>query len=171
MLTLFEELFLLTIHEEKGTIATPVANRLAYGLSGSLIAELALLGKLRVGEKSRLELIDSSPTGDEILDQALAHIQASDQNRKVTFWVRFFSDRPKRLRQQLADRLAAKGVVTQEDTRLTWVVPFADSSEQSGSAKYWIKDRLRALVLAGAEPRLRDLALLSLVQACGLHQR
>ncbi len=168
MLTLFEELFLLGLNEEKGTIVSSMTGRLAYGLSGALIAELALLGKVKVGEKRRLELVDPAPTGDEFLDEALEQIQASDQVRKVNFWIRFLSDRPKRFRQRLGERLVDKGILVEEENHWASVVPFVGCPEQNASAKYWVKGCLREAALTFGNLDLRDLALLSLVQSCGL---
>ncbi len=168
MLTLYEELFLLALNEEKGTIVPSVAARLAYGLSGALVAELALRGKIEVGEKRRLELLDATPTGDEFLDEALAQIQASDQVRKVTFWLRFFGDRPKRFRQRLGDRLVDRGILAEDENHWAAIVPFVDFPEQNASAKYWVKSCLRQVALTFGDPDLHDLALLSLVQSCGL---
>ena len=168
MLTLFEELFLLALHEEKGAVIPAVASRLGYGLAGAVIAELALLGKVRVGENRRLELLEENHTGDEILDKALDQIRESENIRKVTFWIRAFSDRPKQFNQHLAERLVNKGVLTQEDNHFGSVIPFVSAPEQKASARYWIKSRLRALVFTLEEPDLRGLALLGLVHACGL---
>jgi hypothetical protein len=168
MLTLFEEFFLLSIDDENGSPLPSVADNLGYGLSGALLAELSLQGKVRVSDTHRLELVDSAKTGDEMLDEALGQVQESSQVRKVTYWVKHFSDEPKKLRKRLVERLETGGVVKQEDNRLSWVTPYADSQEKYASAKYLLKSRLRQNVLAGEELELHDLVLLNLVKACGM---
>ena len=168
MLTLFEELFLLSIHEEKGTIINTMAEALPYGISGAILAELALLGKIGIQENHRIEVLDSNPTGDDILDEALEILAASEKNRRFGYWIETLSQKPAKRRKRLAERLIQKGVVSEEDDRLQWVIPFADSLDQYASAKYMMKNRLRALVLASAQVDVREVALLSLVRACGL---
>ena len=137
-------------------------------MSGSSLAELALRGKLTASESHRIELKDTSQTGDEILDEALEQMQLSDQPRKVTYWIKQFSDEPKKIRQRLVERLEANGVVKQEEKRLTWVIPYADSPEQNASAKFALKARIRKSVLADEDLENHDLALLSLVKASNL---
>ena len=168
MLTLFEELFLLSIDEENGSPPPSIIDNLVFGMSGSVLAELAIRGKASVSDNHRIELKDLSPTSDEVLDEALEQIQASDQPRKVTYWIKHFGDEPKKMRQRLVERLEAGGIVKQEDNRLTWVIPFADSKDKSISAKFALKARIRKKVLAEEELDEHDLALLSLVKACNL---
>jgi hypothetical protein len=168
MLTLFEELFLLSIDDENGSPLPSITDNLGFGLSGSLIAELALRGKASVGETHRLELVDSAPTGDKILDEALEQIQSSNQPRKVTYWIKHFSDEPKKLRKSLVERLETNEVVKQEENRLSWVIPYADSQDSNAPAKFVIKSRLRQSVLVDEDLDVHDLALLGLVKACSL---
>jgi len=168
MLTLFEELMLLSIDEENGSSHPSISDNLGLGMSGSLLAELALRGKLNASESHRIELTDTSQTGDDILDEALEQMQLSDQPRKATYWIKQFSDETKKLRQRLVERLEANGIVKQEEKRLTWVIPYADAQDINASAKFVLKSRIRKSVLADEELDLHDLALLSLVKACNL---
>jgi len=168
MLTLFEELMLLSIDDENGSYLPSISENLSLGMSGSLLAELALHGKVRVSESHRMELKETTQTGDEILDEALEQIQLSDQPRKVTYWIKHFGDEPKKLRQRLVVRLEANGIVKQEENRLSWVIPYADSPETNASAKFVLKARIRKSILTDEDLELHDLALLSLVKACNL---
>jgi hypothetical protein len=137
-------------------------------MSGTLIAELALRGKAGVNENHRLEVRDPVKTGDEILDEALEQILSSNQPRKVTYWIKQFSDEPKKLRNRLIDRLETNGVLKRDENRLTWVIPYAESSEIKASAKFTLKDRIRRTVLTDEDVEARDLTLLGLVKACNL---
>jgi hypothetical protein len=168
MLTLFEEFMLLSIDEENGSPHPSISDNLGLGMSGSLLAELALRGKLIASESHRIELKDTSQTGDEILDEALEQMQLSNQPRKVTYWIKHFSDEPKKIRQRLLERLEANGVMKEEDNRLTWVIPYADSPESNASAKFMLKSRIRKSILADEDLENHDLALLSMVKACNL---
>jgi hypothetical protein len=168
MLNLFEELMLLSIDEENGSPHPSISENLGFGMSGSLLAELALRGKVNVSASHRLELKDTSQTGDEILDGALEQIQLSDQPRKVMYWIKSFSDEPRKLRQRVVERLETNGVVKQEEKRLTWVIPYADSPENNASAKFALKARIRKSILSDEDLENHDLTLLCLVKACNL---
>jgi len=166
MLTLFEELYLLTIHEDKGTLLPSKADALRSGLAGAILAELALLKKIGLKDNQRLELLDPSPSDDELLTKALETLAAAQKERKFGYWIDVFSQKPKKMRRRMAERLVQKEVVTQEEDRLLWVIPYASSADPNTSAKVGMKNRIRALVLASAQAEPREIALLSLVKAC-----
>lgn len=163
-LALFEELFLLTIDDEDGALLPGAAPKVAFGISGALLAELALRGRVNIGENHRLELKYAAPVGDDLLDETLEFIQAAEQPRKVGYWVRHLSSDPKRTRQRLIERLVAAGVLQQDENHLLW----AAQSEGDAPAKYALKLRLRQALLTDCEPTARDLALLSLAKGSKL---
>jgi hypothetical protein len=166
MLNLFEQLFLLSIDEEDGTLVPAVVMPLGYGLSGAILVELVIQERVKVKENRKLVVVDSAPLSDDLLDHFLEQIRDAEQPRKLSFWVKQFNAEPKRMRHQIIERLIGKGVLTQDEMLLSWVVPYGDSPEQNASAKYLLKNRLRALQLTNQEPDLRDLSLLSLAKAC-----
>jgi hypothetical protein len=168
MLTLFEELFLLSIDDENGSPLPSVTDNLESGLSGSIIAELVSRGKATAKESHRLELVDSAPTGDDVLDEAVKQIQSMEQTRKVTYWIKHFTDEPKKFHKRLVERLETQGIVKSEGNRLSWVIPYADTPAEGGSAKYVVKSRLRHTLLTGGDVDIHDLILLSLVKACNV---
>lgn len=168
MLTLFDELILLAIDEERGLVPRSVADNLGVGLAGGILAELALQGKVQVGENRRLALVDNKETGDEFLDKALKEISANDRPRKTTFWVRSLGERPKKLRRNLGQRLVKEGFLTWEDEYYLLVVPSPLDPQLDASAKFLIKERMRNIILACKEADLRSLALLNLARASNL---
>jgi len=168
MLTLFDELFLLSIDEENGTVVPSVVIPLGYGLSGAMLAELVLLGRVKVKDSQRLVIIDQTPVGDDLLDEVLQQIHEIEQPRKLIYWVKHFSAEPKKMRHRLIERLVGKGVLVQEEMHISWVVPYGDSPAQNASAKYLLKNRLRNMQLANQELELQELALLSLAKACSI---
>ena len=165
MSNLYEEMFLLTIHEEKGTILSSAQSNLPYGLAGALLTELTLRGKLQVNPRHRVEVLDVNQTGDDFLDETLQEILAAEQPRKIGYWINKLSEDYKKISKRLVERLVREGIITVEDKRMLWVIPCPGFSEPCGSAKYWIKTRLRKMALADQEANLQDLALLNLAQS------
>jgi hypothetical protein len=168
MLTLFEECYLLSIHEGKGTIMASKEDDLRFVLGGALLAELALMRKIGLKDNQRLEVLDSTPPEDDILIEALETIKSAEKERKISYWINVFIQKPDKFRKRLAKRLVQAGVVSQEDDRFQWVIPAPNSSDQNASAKYLMKNRIRDLVLASAQAESREIALLSLVKASNL---
>jgi hypothetical protein len=168
MLTLYEELFLLAVHEEKGTVITNASGRLQYGLSGAILAELAFLEKIRVGEGRKLELVDARKTRDDLLNRALERIEQEGHGRKLPYWVKTLHDRPKKMQSLISERLVQKGVLIEEDSAHTWLIPAPIAPEVKASAKFALKQKLRDVALACLEPDLKEVALLALVRSSGL---
>jgi golgi phosphoprotein 3 len=166
MLSIFEELFLLALDEEKGRVLSFAKKNLPYGLSGGILAELTFMGKVCSNEKHRLELMDASLTGDQILDEAIMDIGSSEKLRKLSYWVSEFSSKPKKLRERIGERLVEKKLLSQEDRRFFWSTPAADDTALT---KFDLKTPLRVSILSnddGGDPR--NMALLSLASASGL---
>jgi hypothetical protein len=168
MLTIFDKLIILSLHDEECTVLSSITKRLGLGVGGAILAELALLGKVRVGSSRKLEVIDSGEIGDKVLDKALNRIQGFKQPRKVLYCIELLSDGFGKHLKKLVGRLVPEGVLIQGEDGLNWVMPYADSQNPNASAKYLIKNHLRELVLTRAEPELADLALLDLAKASKL---
>jgi hypothetical protein len=168
MLTLYEELQLLSIHEDKGTFIGSALDLLKPGLVGAILAELALTGKITIGNNHRIQLVDGTPTEDPFLDGALTILKESDKERKFSYWINNLIPKPEKLRAQITASLIQKGILTQEDNRLLWVIPSPFHPEIKASTKYSVITHLRSIVLAQEEPQPREIAFLGLVFACGL---
>jgi len=168
MLTIYEQLFLLSIHEEKGHMIPSVGDSLGYGLSGAILSEIALLNKIKIEDNHRLTVIDPTPIGEGVIDNALIEIIASKNIRKISYWVKVLNDKPKRLHEILGESLEKKGIVSRDDSKLNWIIPNPEFPETSASAKFMLKEHLRKIIFAGGEPNLRELSLLSLVKASGI---
>lgn len=167
MLTLYEELQLLTIHEDKGTFIRDTQEALKPGLAGAILADLAFAGKITTTSNHRIKLENSEPTQDPILDDALAALKASEKERKFSYWINNLPVKPEKLQRQITASLVQKEILTQEDDRLLWVVPSHFHPEVKASTKYSVIRLLRGIVLAAEDAQPREIAFLSLVCACG----
>ena len=165
MFTLAEEFFLLSIDDARGKIIAAVDDGLPLGLAGTLLADLALHGKINLADK-RLEVIDPTPTGDSLLDETLARISAEKRPHKIKYYVEKLNNR--KLVKQVARQLQEKNILRIEEKRYLWVIPFEVFPQVDASAKYWVKQHLRGAVLAGETATPGIVALLSLLKACRL---
>lgn len=168
MFTLFEELFLLSIHEDKGTFIKSSVDRIKPGLVGAVLAELTLMGRIQTNDNHRLRLLDDSSTGDELLDDVLSVLKESEKERKWGYWVNQLYQKSEKFPKEITYRLIQKGIVTQDDDHLLWVIPSPFHPEAQASTKYMVNRHLRGIVLAQEENGSRDIAMLALLRACGL---
>jgi golgi phosphoprotein 3 len=168
MLTLYEELQLLAIHDEKGIFIRSAVEPLKPGIAGAILAELAFAGKICTVQNHRLKLEDSTPTNDPILDDVIETLKGSEKERKFGYWINNLNPKPEKLQKLITANLVQKEILTQEDDRLLWVVPSQFHPEVKASTKYSLIRLLRGIVLAQEEAHPREIAFLSLVCACGL---
>ena len=166
MKMLYEELFLLCIHEEKMTFCPSSASSLNYFLGAAILSDLALQNRIQIKEDHRLYLLSAESTGDPLLDETLKKIQAVSNPKKVGYWMDDFEFKQKKFAAQLMEQLAVKGVLKHEDEDYSWVIPYPTDSLPPASAKYNLRSRLRSRLLTQEEPDLHEVALLSLMKAC-----
>ncbi len=168
MFTLFDELQLLAIHEDKGIFIGSALDRLKPGLSGAVLAELALSGKICATNNHRLHVADISPTNDPVLDEALTELQKSNKERKFGYWLNNLYPKAEKLLKKITRSLVQQGLLTQDDDNLVWVIPSPLHPEINCSAKHAVVEHLRGIVLAKEQAGPREITFLSLVSACGL---
>ena len=65
------------MEDEKGTIVDKTS--IKYGLVGALLMDLALVNKIDT-DLENLMIVDTSPTGDDILDDVLTQIAQSKRS-------------------------------------------------------------------------------------------
>jgi len=166
MLVFAEELLLLALHDEKGTVVTNASMALPFGLAGALLADLILGDRLHL-EDGKVTVISTATTGNEILDEALAMVAQSKKDRKLDHWIGKLSGM-KDLRNRLLDRLVQEGILRRDEHRVLWVFPSHRYPTQEASPELLIRERIRAVILYDTEPDARTSMLISLANACEL---
>lgn len=131
-LTLMEEVVLLGLRDKEGYLSFWNDN-ISYALRGCIIIELALRGKIRILDdpaRKRFELserlvevIDTSKTGEVLLDEAL-QIMKNDEPLAIANWVDLLSGETwnvfkinyqlKQVRERISKGLVDKGVLRTE---------------------------------------------------------
>lgn len=172
MLSLAEELLLLALEDEKGTVPGDVQTPLKYGLAAAGLVDLLLAGKLAVGAKNKVSVLDAASTGDEMRDEMLALLGRSKRDKSVIDWVRQIGNGGmKRVQERLEERLDARGILRLEEGRFLRLIPWHHYPTVDGSPEAETRERLRGALLAGEQPGDRDSALISLARACKLLDR
>src|SRR4051812_25081353 len=164
-LTLAEELVLLGTNRRGSTESAAWAS-LDNGIAGARLLELSLAGRLAVGEKGAIVVADERPTGDELTDEALARIAASERQRDAKHWVSKLAGG--KVRKQVLARLDDRGVLAAERSRVLRLVPRTRHVEVDPGPEGEVRERLRGAVLGDEAADPRTVALAGLVKACGL---
>lgn len=158
MPTMFEALFLLALDDDEGYIVESAIENLERALAGAVLAELALQKRIElIG--NRILVSNQECTGHPILDKAFNDMIDETRPRKSSYWINTLAY--KKLLQEIGHDLVDQGVLSRQKKRLHLAITSGEDQVQVASLKFIIKSQLREIVLAGKQPELSDLALLS----------
>ena len=156
---------LLALHDKKGTVLSSASISLPYGLPAAVLMELTLSSRLAINNK-KLVIIDTTPTGDDILDEALIKIKQSKRKKGPKHWVSKLGI--KDLRARLLNRLVDRGILRGEQYKILWIIPSQCYKTKDANMKQKVTERIRTAVFGRSTSDPRTLVLISLVNACGL---
>lgn len=156
---LAEDLLLLLTNDETGRLVVS-GSEVDVALGGAQLVDLSLSGHVGVEEK-RLVVRDSSPTGDGLLDVALATVREREGKKPSSV----VTPLGKKLRGQLYERLAASGILRQEQGKVMGLFPITKWPTSSADHEAAVRRALTAALAQGATPQPRDAALIALLHA------
>jgi len=167
MLSLSEELLLLALHDEKGTVLFNSSTALPFGLVGTSLLELLFQNRIVLKEKN-IECVDHTPVGDPILDETMTLITSSGKVRNVKYWIPKIQSKVKKIKERLTDGLVQKGILKREGHKILGLFPSDRFPTQNAASEFEIRNRIRNVVLFDHPPKEREIALISLIKVCGL---
>ena len=166
MLRFTEEIILLLLNDDDGRFARLPNVSLDYALAGGVLMDLALENRIDTDLDS-LILIDSTPTGDSLLDPTLADIAEVGGNN-ARFWIERTAVRAEELREEALKRLMDQGILEQVDDRFMWVFKSRRYPTIDGEAQREVKLRIMGVLFSDEIPDPRDIVIICLADACGI---
>jgi hypothetical protein len=168
-LTILEEFLLLALDDEAGQFYGFARSTLDCASVGAVLMDLTLRQRLDNDLKT-LFIIDTVPTGDDILDPVLQTMALAPvlEPHPITYWLRQLMDEGEALREKALQRLVARGILKREDKKILWMFgarryPMAHDKEIRE-----VKLRILGVLLRDDIPSPHDMMLTALAQACGL---
>jgi Golgi phosphoprotein 3 len=168
-LFLHEEIMLLALRDEAGTIASGTLYN--FGLGGAILAELLLGERIRVVTPKKTPLVEpvrSEALGDPVLDECLTMIRKAKKRASLQTWVSRFVG-IKKLRHRIAERLAARRILRVDTGKVLGIFSRKIYPEMDPGPEKRIVARLRRAIFQGAanvDPR--TVTLVSLAHHTGL---
>jgi Golgi phosphoprotein 3 (GPP34) len=159
-IALAEELLLLGYDDESGK-ATVSRIGLDLGMAAAVMIELALAGRIRLGEGKTVAVIDPSPTSHPIADAALARIVA-DSPHTVASWVQRLRHG---LREGVLADLCTRGVVRELDETALGFITLHRYPVLDPEPEREVRARLAAALSGERPPDERTAALAALIVA------
>jgi len=167
MLGFVEEITLLLLDDTQGRFVDLPLSAADVVIAGAALMDLALANRVDT-DLERLILVDKTPTGDDILDDALGRLAQPGAELTVSGAVEGLSSFAGGYKEKALQRLVAHRILREENGRFLWVFhtrryPVIDDTEQRE-----VKARLRQVLLTDEIPDPRDVVLICLIEACGL---
>lgn len=166
LLTLMEEVLLMGLKDKEGYLSFWNDN-ISYALRGCILLELAFRKKITlVNDPARrrfelsdrlVEVIDSEPTGEVLLDETLKIMKNDESNLSVTNWIDLLSGETwnlmkinyqlKQVRERLAKGLVDKGILRTERKNF-FLFDMATHPVADKMSKEFVKNRILNLLIA-----------------------
>ena len=167
MLTIAEEVLLLFLDDEKGTLIRGPDIHVELALGGAVLMDLALANRIDT-DPQRLFVVDRSPIGDDILDEVLARVAACEPDRSTEYWLNEIREDTQALMARFIDRLVDRGILRRVEEKILWVFetrryPVIDDREERE-----VKRRITSVLFSDELPDPRDVVIIGLVNACDL---
>lgn len=165
-LRLHHELLLLALHDERGSMA--FGRMIELGLGGALLTELLIEGRIRIVETKRLlgtsrivEVLDATPVGSPVLDDALAALAGSSRRPSTQHAVSRLA-RMSGLRRRVASELARHGVLREKEETVLLLFRRRRYPTLDPAPERALVARIRKALESRAEVAPRTAALISL---------
>ena len=153
--------------DEEGTFLPVQQHAFECALAGAVLLDLAFAYRIDT-DLETLVVTDANPTGNPFLDRILARIAARKDTTDTQTWIRAISeDDVEEIREDALSALVSRGVLARRKERVLRVLRSVRYPTVDTEAGREIKERLED-VLSDEIPDPRDVALLSLVDACDI---
>ncbi len=165
-LFLHEEVFLLALSDEKGSILSGAWYQQAVG--GAILSELLMAERVRIdkqGKKSMVEVLRTEPIGESLADEWLAKMAASPKAKTLGDWLSKISN-TKDLKERVARRLVGIGILEEQSDKVLFVFNRTRYPEANSGPEQAIIERLRKAIFTDtSEVSPRDVALISIAKS------
>jgi hypothetical protein len=168
-LFLYEEVMLLALRDEEGTIASGTMYQ--YAIGAAILAELLLNKRISVEEASKkklVNLISSTPLGDPLIDQCLEKIGNSKRRATLQTWVSRFAG-IQNLKHRAAQQLCDRGILRATEGSILLIFTRKIYPELNPLPERKLIERIReAIFTESRDIDPRTVVLVSLANSTGL---
>ena len=168
-LWLHEEIMLLALRDEEGTIAAGPMYQ--YAIGAAVLAELLLNQRIAVaqsGKKRLVDLVSSIPLDEPLLDRCLEKITSAKRRAALQTWVSRFAG-VKNLKHLVAQRLCRRGILKADEDKVLLIFTRKIYPEVNPDPERKLIERLRQAIFTDAtDVDSRTVVLVSLANSASL---
>jgi len=168
-LFLHEEVMLLALRDEEGTIASGTMYQ--YAIGAAILAELLLNQRIALDEsrkKKLVNLLSSTPLGEPLIDQCLEKIGNTKRRASLQTWVSRFAG-VKNLKHRVAQQLCDRGILRTTEDKILLLFTRKIYPELNPVPERNLIERLRQAIFTDSrDVDPRTVVLVSLTDSTGL---
>jgi hypothetical protein len=160
-LFLYEEVMLLALRDEQGTIATGFVEQ---SVAGAILAELLLEGRVSVdnSKKQWVSLTNDQATGDPVIDECLDRMAAAKKRVTLKNWVHKLAS-IKDLKHKVALQLCERRILSADKDKVLLLFNRRIYPEVNSTPERKIIERMRKAIFSdGRNIDTRTVVLISL---------
>ena len=168
-LFLHEEILLLALRDEEGTIASGTMYQ--YAIGAAVLAELLLSKRIEVeqsGRRKLVNLVSPSPLGEPLIDECLEKITRAKRRAVLQTWVSRFASM-KNLKHRVARQLCRRGILRADEDKVLLIFTRKIYPEVNPVPEKELIERLRRAIFTDSrdiDPK--TIVLVSLANSTGL---
>ncbi len=150
-LFLHEEILLLALRDEKGTIAAGTMYQ--YAISGAILSELLINKRIEIKKfknKKLVNLINSTHVGDPLIDECLKKISGAKRRATLQNWVSRFAG-IKNLKHLVAQQLCKRGILRIDEDKVLLLFTRKVYPEVNPEPEKKIIERLHKAIFTGTD--------------------
>ena len=167
MLTFTEEIMLLMLDDD-GVYRPIRGSAVEYILVGAVLMDLAFAGRIDT-DPEKLVVTDPTPTGNPLPDRTLERIANAGETMSTKVWMEVLArEQAADIRQQAVSTLIERGIVEAKDGRFRIFRSIRRYPTINERIERDAKLRLNDVLLSDDTPDPRDVAMIGLLDACGI---
>ncbi len=169
ILPLHEEVMLLALKDEKGTMNSQ-ATFYPQVMAGAILSELLLTEKIRIvdSKKQIVKCKRDKALKNKVLDEALKMMSSDRKDRNLRHWIGKLAAISK-LKQKTAQSLCEKGILDEQEVKVLWVFNSVRYPEKDPNCEKKMIERLREAIFTNTgEVDARTATLISLTYKTGI---
>jgi Golgi phosphoprotein 3 len=170
-LSLPEEVLLLALHDEKGTVG--MESLYQYAIGGAILAELLMQARIRLdsSKKKLVHLVNAKPVGDPILDECLQKLSTARKAASAQTWVSRFAG-VRNLKHRLAEQLCDRGILQADSDKIMLLFSRRIYPEIDPQPERAVVERLRqAIFTETTRLQPRTVVLVALTESASLLEK
>ena len=165
-LSLHEELMLLSLKDEEGTVIG--GTMYPYAIGGAVVAELAIDGRIAVDiDSQKLTVTDPTPIGDPLIDGWVSKMASSKKDQRVSYWVSQIAGTGD-LKHRVAMQLVRRGILRATEDKVLLVFTRKIYPELDPKPEQELMHRLDRAIFGDEDVTARTAILVALAHHSGL---